>query len=58
MWLALMGKSIESLSDQERIAYYRALAQEALERAHRATTDFHKAAHLEIAKVGPASQKK
>ena len=44
-----MGKPIDKLSDEERIAYYRALALEAAQRAQMANTDHHKAGYLDIA---------
>ncbi|HEX4159316.1 MAG TPA: hypothetical protein VHY79_12655 [Rhizomicrobium sp.] len=44
-----MGRSIDALSDIERIAFYRQLALEALQRAQKAATDDQVAAYLDIA---------
>lgn len=44
-----MGQSIDALSDAERIAFYRQLALEALQRAKTATTDDQAVAYLDIA---------
>lgn len=44
-----MARSIDSLSDDERIAYYRRLALDALDKARNASTDANKAAFLDIA---------
>ena len=48
-WRTPVGKPIDKLSDEERIAFYRALALESAQRAQIADTDHHKAAYLDIA---------
>jgi hypothetical protein len=45
----VVGRSIDALSDAERIAFYRQLALEALQRAQRAATDHQATAYLDIA---------
>jgi hypothetical protein len=45
----VLGQSIDALSDSERIAFYRQLALEALQRAKTATTDDQAVAYLDIA---------
>lgn len=44
-----MGRSIDALSDNERIAFYRQLALEALRCAQGASTDDQAIAYLDIA---------
>jgi hypothetical protein len=44
-----LGKTIDALSDEERIAYYRSLALEALKHARDTSTDEQRAAFLKIA---------
>jgi hypothetical protein len=44
-----VGSSIDALSDSERIAFYRQLALEALQRAQTATKDDQATAYLDIA---------
>ena len=44
-----MGRSIDALSDSERVAFYRQLALDALQRAKAATNDDQVTAYLDIA---------
>ena len=45
-----MGKPIDRLSDEERIAYYRALSEEATRKSKFAGTDENRLAYLDIAR--------
>ena len=45
----LVGRSIDALSDSERVAFYRQLALDALQRAKAATNDDQVTAYLDIA---------
>ena len=47
---AFVGKPVDQLSDEERIAYYRNLSVNALQKAQAASTDEHRAAFLDIAR--------
>jgi len=44
-----VGRSIDALSDSERVAFYRQLARDAFQRAKTAETEDHKMAYLDIA---------
>jgi hypothetical protein len=44
------GRSIDALSERERVAFYRQLALEALQRAQTATSDEQATAYLDIAR--------
>jgi hypothetical protein len=44
-----VGRSIDALSDCERVAFYRQLALQALQRAQNAATDDQVTAYLDIA---------
>jgi hypothetical protein len=47
---AFVGKPVDQLSDEERIAYYRNLSVNALQKAQAASTNEHRAAFLDIAR--------